>query len=166
MTMSDYISLAALAISVLSFTTSAYFGLLDRVRIRAVSKVYNADSGFGPAYIEVKVVNCGRRVAILTMFGGKLDNGSWIGTHIGESGKGIRLAENEYHVETINSADLQQYDPSDGDFREYEDFWFEDSLGRRHAVKHSRREIAKLKNASNNAAELAARKMAKPQGKC
>jgi len=82
--MSNYVALAPLAISVLSFSTSVYFGLLDRVRIKAVSKLYNMDPEFGPPYLEVKVVNHGRRVAILTMFGGKLDNGEWICTHIGE----------------------------------------------------------------------------------
>ena len=109
------------------------------------------DPEFGPPFLEVKVVNRGRRVAILTTFGGKLDDGTWISTHIGKDGQGIKLAENEYHVERLNRRELQQVDPSTGDMREYEELYFEDSLGRRHSVRHSRRDIAKLKATSNKA---------------
>ena len=151
MMMSDYIALAALFISLLSFTISLYFGYRDRVRIRAVSKLYNMSADFGTLYLEAKVVNHGRRIAILTMFGGKLDNGDWLGTHIGEDDHGIRLAENEYYIKKINRRALYQTDPSTGDLYEYEELWFEDSLGRRHTVRHSRRDIARLKEASNNA---------------
>lgn len=143
MTMSDYIAVSALVISVLSFATSVYFGLLDRVRIKAVSKLYNMDSEF--PFLEVKVVNLGRRVAILPTFGGKLDDGTSISAGIGKDGQGIRLAENEYHVERLNRDELRQVDPFTGDMHEYEELYFEDSLGRCHTVRHSRRDIAKLK---------------------
>jgi hypothetical protein len=148
MTISDYIAVSALIISVLSFATSMYFGLLDRVRIKAVSKLYNMDPEFGPSFLEVKAINCGRRVTILTTFGAKLDDGSCVSTYIGKDGQGIRLAENEYHVEKLKMSDLKQVDPSTGDIREYEELYFEDSLGRRHTVRHSRQDIARLKATS------------------
>jgi hypothetical protein len=97
-TISGCIAALALIVSLLSFGISLYFGLRDRVHLRAISKLYNLSGEFGPAYIEVKVVNRGRRPAILTMFGGELDNGGYIGTYLGEKGRGIRLEENEYHI--------------------------------------------------------------------
>jgi hypothetical protein len=135
----------ALIVSLLSFSISLYFGLRDRVHLRATSKLYNLSGEFGPAYIEVKVVNRGRRPAILTMFGGELDNGKWLGTYLGEKGRGIRLEENEYHIEKVSFSDLEQFDAVKEEVHEYIRLWFEDSLGRRHPVKKSKRNIQLLK---------------------
>jgi len=157
MTTSDYISFVALAISFISLAMSVYFGLLDRVRIKATCELINANSDFATPYLEIKVVNRGRRPAVLTSFGGILENNEWINTYIGKDGKGIRLAENENHIMTIERSDLQEYDPVDGSVHEYVGLYFQDSRGRRHFVKHSRREITHLKEASN--------KPIKPTGK-
>lgn len=148
MTISDYMATAALVVSFLSFGTSLYFGLRDRVNLKATSKLYYASGDpRHTAYIEVKVVNQGRRVAILTMFGGILVNGEWIGTYIGDKGKGIRLEENEYHIEKVSQRELSQYDPIEEDVNEYVELWFEDSLGRRHPVRDSIHNIQALKKA-------------------
>jgi len=142
---SDYMAAVALVISFLSFGVSFYFGFRDQVHLRATSKLYNGGEDFGPPYIMVRVVNHGRRVAILTMFGGELDNGAWIGTCMGKDGRGIRLAEHEYHVEKVSLEDLQEFAVPDEKTHEYTELWFEDSLGKRHPVRHSRRNIQKLK---------------------
>ena len=147
MTVSDYMAAAALVVSFLSFGTSLYFGLRDRVKLRATSKLYNVGGEFGSAYIEVKVVNCGRRVAILTMFGGILANGEWIGTYIGDKGKGVRLEENDYHIEKVTYNTLHEFDYHEGELYEYVELLFEDSLGRRYPVKNSIHNIKALKKA-------------------
>ena len=141
-TFSDYIATSAFIVSLLSFGTAIYFGFRDRVHLKATSKLYK----FGHAYLEIKVVNYGRRPAILTMFGGELDNGKWRGTYLGGKEQCIRLEENEYHIEKVFFSDLQHFDDVEKEVREYVRLWFEDSLGNRHPVKKSKRNIQLLKN--------------------
>ena len=136
MEFSDYISLLALIISLLTFGFFLYFGLRDRVNLKATSKVYNNGD-----YIRVKVVNRGRRPAILRMLGGQLDNGSWVGTYIGKESQGVRLTENEYYTKDLYFDDLIHFDPHENDVSEFVSLWFEDSLGKRHPVENSKENI-------------------------
>ena len=119
MTSSDYIAVLALIVSLFSFGTSLYFGLRDRVHLKVTSKILNHGGRFGHAHLEIKVVNRGRRPAILTMWGGELDTGKWVGTYVGEKGQGIRLEENEYYIEKLSVSDLEEFDDSEEEIHEY-----------------------------------------------
>jgi hypothetical protein len=77
------------------------------------------------------------------MFGGDLEGGGWEGTHLGEKGQGLRLAENEFHKILLSKEDVVCAGP-DKDST-YLNLWFEDSLGRRHIVSQSRRHLAEMK---------------------
>jgi len=138
---SDYISLVAIVIALLSFAASFYFGYRDRVKVKAFSEIYQSDDG--SAYMEIRIVNHGRRVAVITMFGGNLENGGWQATHIGEKGLGIRLAEREFHKKFLSKGEVVSVSP-EGE-SEYVNLWFEDSLGKRHPVKNAEKHLRLLK---------------------
>ena len=140
---SDWLSIAALIVSILSLVMSLYVTFLDRVKIRAYSNLYPPHEHNPHAWIEVKAVNHGRRTAILTMFGGDLKGGGWEATRLGEKGLGLRLAENEFYKIDL-TPDEVFFAGSEND-QEYEDLWFEDSQGRRHRVKHARKHLGQMK---------------------
>lgn len=74
---SDYFSIAALIVSILSLVGTFYLNLRDRMRVKATSKFYPEHPDYDEAHLAIKVVNRGRRTAILTRFGGDLENGGW-----------------------------------------------------------------------------------------
>lgn len=84
MTWSESVPYVALAVSILSFFTSFYFGFRDRVRVRAISTFYPAHPEYDRTHLRVRVVNRGRRIAILTTFGGDTADGGWLGERLGE----------------------------------------------------------------------------------
>ena len=133
---SDYVSAIALVVALLSFVASFYFGFRDRVNVKAFSTYYEG-------YCSIKIVNHGRRAAIITMFGGDLENGYWQATHLGEKGLGIRLAEHEFHTENFSERDILAIGPDHES--EFINLWFEDSLGKRHLVKDSEEHLQRLK---------------------
>jgi len=141
--LSDYISLVALVIALLSFAASFYFGYRDRVKVKAFSEFYKGHEEYGPAHMNIRIVNHGRRVAVITMFGGNLEDGGWQATHIGDKGLGIRLAEHEFYKEYFRKEDVVSVYP-DGE-SEYINLWFEDSLGKRHPVKNAEKHLRLLK---------------------
>lgn len=139
MKFSDYLSIAALAVSILSIIGTFYFNLRDRVKIKATSKFYLGLHGSISPKVEIKVVNKGRRPAVITMFGGNLEDGEWNGTHLGKEG---HLAENQiYKVEFLKDDLLAVYPGRDSNYTE---LWFEDSHGQRYKVKNSKKNIKLL----------------------
>jgi hypothetical protein len=145
MTLSEYIPYIALAVSVLSFITSFYFGFRDRVWVRAESKFYPAHPEYDHAHLNIRVVNRGRRIAVLTLFGGDLVDGGWQGEHLGEKDRGLHLSEHQFHERKFYREDVIASAPDHDS--EYVELWFEDSLGKRHKVKNSRKGIQQLKDA-------------------
>ena len=139
---SDYVSIIALVVALLSFATAFYFGFRDRVNVKAFSTFYKGHEEYGAAHMEVRLVNHGRRVAVITMFGGDLENGGWEGTNLGEKGLGIRLAEHEFHTERLGKEEIFARGPECED--KYVNLWFEDSLGKRHPVKDSKKHLGLL----------------------
>lgn len=140
---SDWFSVAALLVSLVSLVMSLYTTMLDRVNIKAFSTLYMRHEYNPQTYIQIKVVNHGRRTAVLTMFGGDLKDGGWEGTHLGDKGLGLYLAENEFHKLDLTPDRVFCVGPeNDG---EYVDLWFEDSQGRRYRVNDARKHLEEMK---------------------
>lgn len=140
---SDWFSVAALLVSLVSLGMSLYATMLDRVNIKAFSTIYTRNEYNPQTWMQIKVVNHGRRTAVLTMFGGDLKDGGWAGTHLGDKGLGLHLAENEFHKLDLTADRVFCVGPeNDG---EYVNLWFEDSQGRRHCVKHARKHLEEMK---------------------
>ena len=138
---SDWFSLVALVVSIVSFVVSLYATQRDRFKLKATSTFYLPDEYNDVGHIEVRIVNHGRRVAVLTMFGGDTESGGWSGQPF--PAKGLYLAENEFHKRTLTKDEAQCVGP---DYEtEYVSLWFEDSNGRRHQVKDSRKHLEQLK---------------------
>ena len=132
----DYLSISALIVSIISLGGTFYFNIRDRMKVQATSKLYASHPDYDKAHLEIKVVNIGRRIAVLTLFGGDLENGRWQGEALGESEKGLHLAEHEFYKYKFYKDDILAVSP---DFESnYIELWFEDSLGRRHKVKDSK----------------------------
>lgn len=138
---SDWFSLFALVVSIVSLAGSLYAIQLDRFKLKATSTLYLPDEYNDKAHIEVRIVNHGRRVAVLTMFGGDSEAGGWYGSHL--FNKGLYLAENEIHKRTLTKDEAECVGPEW--VNEYVSLWFEDSHGRRHQVKGSRKHLEQLK---------------------
>ncbi len=148
MQISDYVSIAALIISITSIAISGYFGFRDRAHLKTHAKFYPYNSSYDRAHIAIKIVNCGRRPVILTMFGGNLSEGGYCGTHIGKEGKGVRLGEHEKYETSVYLEDLHIIDP-EGNESDHVNFWFENTLGQRFKVINSEKLINKLSKTTN-----------------
>jgi len=149
MQVTDYISISALVISIISLVISWYFGFRDKAHIKTFAKFYPYNPNYDQARIFIKIVNCGRRPIIITMFGGDLigkdlKGRHWSATYLGEEGKGIRLEEHEKYETTIYIHDIYNFDP-EGNESECKNFWFENTLGHRFKVVNSEKLIKKLK---------------------
>lgn len=146
MRLNEYIPYIALIVSVLSFITSFYFGFRDRVRVRATSTFYPPHPEYDRAHLVIRILNRGRRVAVLTMFGGDLADRSWQGENLGEKDRGLHLTEHQFYERKFYPEDIGAISPDSES--EFVELWFEDSLGKRHKVKNSRKGIQQLKNAA------------------
>ena len=145
MTQTDAIASLALAVSCFSLGVSWWGTFRDRVALKITAKVINGGPQYGPASISIKVVNTGRRIAVLTMFGGELLDGTWQGTYLGASGQGIHLAESELHQRNFGYDDIETASPDSDSDSEFVALWFEDSHGKRHKVPNSEKLIIELK---------------------
>ena len=145
MNTSNYISLFALLVSVISLLISWHFGFRDKAKLKTYTEFYASHQGHNRDRIQIKIVNHGRRATILTLFGGDLDNGTCSGIYLGKKGDGLRLGEHEKYETTVYSDDLLVTDMQ-GNISEFVSLWFEDMLGQRHKIRNSEKLIAKLKN--------------------
>jgi hypothetical protein len=138
---SSTISLVALVVSILSLGFSVYFNFLDRARVVTRCKFF-PESEYNNAHIAVSIANAGRRAVILRWMVKADGDGEWIGTHLKEGAGDLRLGEHERHDLTLRQEDLFEQTP-DG-LMEVTDFWFEDTLGRRHRPKGIRQCLKRL----------------------
>lgn len=111
MSPSDAISILALAVATLSLGVSWWGTFRDRVSLKVTASIYGGEPEYGPEYIRIKVVNTGRRVTVLTMFGGELADARWQGTNLGPSGTGLHLAESEFHERNFTFDDIEAVSP-------------------------------------------------------
>lgn len=142
MARAEIISLLALLVAATSLFFSVYFNLRDRARLIAKSQFILAHPDYGPARILVTVVNAGRRPVILRMWGGSDEKGEWVGESLGKDHAGLRLSEHEQHELSLEKNDLYAQLP-DGEVL-YRELWVEDSLGQRHSVRDSKRNVELL----------------------
>jgi hypothetical protein len=138
-THAEVISVVALVVSITSVAFSLYFNYRDRACLRTTSKFY---SGRSHPYIEVTIVNAGRRPIILRMWGGSDEKGEWVGQFLGEEKRGLRIGEHERHDLSLDKNDLLSETP-DGQVL-FNDLWVEDSLGRRHPIKDAKANVKLL----------------------
>src|SRR5437667_509571 len=138
---SSTISLIALVVSILSLGFSVYFNFLDRARVVTRCKFY-PESDYNSAHVAVSIANAGRRAVILRWMVKADGGGEWIGTHLSAGEGDLRLGEHERHDLTLRQEDLFEQTP-DG-LMEVTDFWFEDTLGRRHRPKGIRQCLKRL----------------------
>ena len=136
------LSIFALLVSLISLGFSAHFGLRDRFNLVTECKFF-PDDEHGPAQIQLSIVNAGRRIAVLKYFGGDYFDGGGAGLMIGEDTSGLQLNEQEMYERRFDWDALHQMHDG-GNVKTYENFWVEDTLGRRHIIKGSRKSIKKL----------------------
>jgi hypothetical protein len=139
---SDWLSVAALLVSLVSLGMSLFAMLLDRAHLKTASTLYTPHEQNPHTWMQIKVTNHGRRTAVLTMFGGDLKNGGWEATHLGDKGLGLHLAENEFHKIDLTPDRAFCVGPEKDS--EYVNLWFEDSQGRRHRVKGARKHLQEM----------------------
>ncbi len=92
--------------------------------------------------MKVEVVNMGRRPVRLALFRGRYEGGGWSGRCLGDPDKGVLLTEGERFTENIEATDHMLLDRETGDAAT--DLWFEDTVGRRYAVRDARENLARL----------------------
>ena len=142
------IALAALTISLISLAFSVHFGLRDRCKLVTESRFFPEDE-YGPAVVQIKIVNAGRRVAVLRVLGGYHVGGGSSGEILGKDRTGHALSEQEslerrYHWDNIHTLS------PDGEIYTYESLYIEDTLGRRYKIRDSKTNIKKLLATGNN----------------
>ena len=138
---SSTISLIALVVSILSLGFSVYFNFLDRARVVTRCKFY-PESEYNHAHIAVSIANAGRRAVILRLEVKADGKGHWVGTFLKPGEGGLRLGEHERRDLRLTHEDL--FEPNPDEVLEVTDFWFEDTLGRRHRPKGIRQCLKRL----------------------
>ncbi len=146
-TISDYIAVGALLVSIISLWRTF---LIGKVRLKAWSEFIPTSEYNQQPYIVVKAVNNGHRPILLTLLGGKTGRKNWSATYVGQQleedkGMGLLLKEGEYFRKNLSYEDIICFHD---DVYEYENLWFENSLGKKIKVKNSVQNIKKLKKAN------------------
>lgn len=143
MEFSDYLSIAAILISIAGFALSFFVVFRDRPRLKVTSKYLDACE-YGAAKIQVVLTNRGRRPVIVRLLGGHDSNREYGGKFFKPDEGGLRLGEDERHELYIERDDTVLFAPDDDVV--YDEMWVEDSLGNRHAIPNSKAYIAKLRD--------------------
>ena len=143
--METTLSTAAILIALLSLGVSAYMAWLDHPRLLTESKVFKHEETDEYSVLYVKAVNIGRRPIILRWLRGNYEENEQSGISVGDKGQ-VKLEEGEFHEERIGKFDgMMMYS---GQFGEKDcqliELFFEDSRGKRHPIKNSKENIAKL----------------------
>ncbi len=144
--MSDIIAIIALFVSIISLIVTFVFNYRDRVNLKAECRYVEYHPDYDRSRLEIKIVNHGRRAALLRLFAGDLRDGGWQGTYLGDKEKGLRLGEHDFYESKFYKEDIEAVSPDSES--EYISLWFEDSLGIRHEVKGAADGIRKLSKAS------------------
>jgi len=135
-------SALAVGISAIHLIVYIIYKCNEKAKIRAESKLYNADTE--TPWLNVKVVNVGKRSALICLVGGKTDDGAWSAHTVDNEGKGVWLKPNEKHEIDFKRNDLFCMDMETRKDIGYLSLWIEDSRGVRHPVKDSVKNIKEL----------------------
>ncbi len=139
------LSIIAIAISLVSFGLSSYLTWRDRSRVRAESFVRQHERTGEFSSVFVTVTNAGRRPLILRRLRGAYEDGSQSGQQLSESG--IKLDEGAFHELEFGKFDgiMINGDEMSG----LVDLFLEDSTGKRHKIKSSRKNIHLLRESKH-----------------
>jgi len=137
LTPTNWIAIAALVVALVSLTFSSLSYFRDRPRLKVFARWYRSDET--PGYIEVKVVNVGRRTMYLTMLWGHISSRQGSGSYFDYGGSGIKLGEHEFKVFRITHLrrGSDEYDASgcfDEDQYDFVRMTIEDSTGAIHKM--------------------------------
>lgn len=138
---SDVLSVLAVLISLGSLAASFYSIFIDRPRLRIQSKYIQPWDG-EPDYIQLIMINLGRRPVILTSVGG-VAAGDWSALLLNHEKGGVRLGEHERFEHRISKDDTVHVTP-DGPQAVFDDMWVADSIGNRHVIPDSAALIGRL----------------------
>ncbi|WP_175456029.1 hypothetical protein [Polaromonas sp. JS666] len=137
----NWIAIAALAVSMASFVFSWLTFRRDSPRLKIEARRYGSDwSCNALGYIEVKIMNSGRRPIYLTMLWGRGACGNSTGRPLDYGGPGIKLNEHEFKILSVIGLkrEKDEFEPvgfdGDDDSFDFERIWIEDSLGKRHEI--------------------------------
>ena len=138
MSTSDYISIAALIIAIVSVAFTGYVLFRDKARVKARCRLMKYGRNECEA-LEVEAVNHGHRPIVLTQLEKRYKNG-WVGTLLGEKGHGVKLEEQQRYQDRL--APYERVDEN-GLHREI-DLRFLDTAGKGYAVKDAHRNLEQL----------------------
>jgi hypothetical protein len=141
--MSEYISILALLISLSSLFVSLYATFRDRVKLKAET-IYYATDGNIPARVFIKIVNAGRRTALLATLIALTDGHEWLSSYFTNDHEALVLSEGESHEVEWQKGHLRM-GPTGFNWL-FIDLSIEDSLGHRYPVRHARRDLKRLLN--------------------
>jgi hypothetical protein len=150
------ISLTALIVSLGSLGWAIHIGQRDAAKLKAESELhYDTD---GSIFIRVRVVNAGRRPIMLTYLSAFLVDGNHVGEYFKE--EPIRLDEHEMIEKDLYPNSIILEDIKSKNFPV--NLFVEDTIGRRHKVKESRKYLSELRKelSSNSALKRARQKRA------
>lgn len=143
LTFSNVLAVIALLISTGALSVSVFNYRRASARLRVTCMRYSCGGPeYGDPYIEVHVVNAGRRPVVLRKIGGSVGD-HWSATCIDFDAGGRRLGEHEHYQHKFRAIDLTSITPESEEFI-FNELWVEDSLGVRHRVQKSRENIQKL----------------------
>ena len=138
--MVEALAMTALCVSCASLGVSVWLLVRDRDRLRAASKFYPAEGGH-PAWMEIQVVNKGRRPIVLVSLMREFADGTKAGTTLG-AGKGIRLDEGQKFTEELYVTDPDFLCSAEGCAAV--DLWLKDSRGHRFGITEARVHLQRL----------------------
>lgn len=139
------IAIIALAVSTASLGLSSYLAWRDRSRLQAKSFLRAHERTGEYSSISITVTNAGRRPLTLRFLSGVYSDGSQGGQRLSEGG--VKLEEGEfYELEfgkfdgiMVNGAAMAQLVA----------VFFEDSTGKRHKIKDSRKNVALVRQSKH-----------------
>lgn len=134
----------ALAISVVSLLLSVYVALRDRGRLRARCRAYRHPETGEYAFLQVSVVNVGRRPIILRYLYGRYEGGRVAGVAV--DGEPLTLSEGAHYETKIGKFDgmMVYTDEYDGVYANLVRLFVEDSTGNRYRVRGSKKQVQLL----------------------
>lgn len=140
LTPTNWIAVIALVVSLISLAISTLGYLRDRPKLKIKARLYQSDEEQrAPGFIEVNVVNIGRRPIYLVLLWGTNQDGVGSGKYFDYQGPGIKLGEHEFKTFRLTHLPrgADQYaaeDVIDDEIIEFERMSIEDSTGKRHNV--------------------------------
>ncbi|ANQ83693.1 hypothetical protein dqs_0617 [Azoarcus olearius] len=145
---SDWLSIIAIVVSLLSFIVSLWVAMRDRAIVEAqATAVISGDSG-EYYVVVVRAANVGKRPIALRTLWGTYTNGCRSGFDI--SANRAALSEYGAYEERVHKFDgFMVVESDDGTFADLVDLYFEDTGGGHHRVKGAKEAIALVRGSKH-----------------